>query len=518
MTLPLINVVQLTLTNRCQCHCEHCGVSKLRDEIEGELTVEQIDSLFRDFKLAGCLVVDLFGGEPTLRHDLFDIIKRGKSYGFIMSLETNGYVIDRAYMEQLSATGLDQIYLSLDDYRAEYHDRRRGKKGSFERAVRALELGAKTGIIMHVSIVPQTYEFFRNGDMNRFMQFVLERGAEQVRLLLPRFVGRSIREDGGPLGAGEERELFSHVSARYNDYVYMHTPGTPLGEKNVCTAKQVFCHVMSNGWVAPCPYFPLVFGDATREPIVDVFERIQAHPLVRLGGDYCPMRNEEYIDTHIRKLGLDRPFFPITVDNQINLGAPCGAGCPGCVHGARSIPRPVEEIVRELKDVAPEYSRIEFYGGDAFLRDDLFTILDRVSPSKKITLWSTCSQVPKNRAFVERLRSYPIEAIKVALPSQFIVDIAHPDHAHGLGEVLRRVSSVSAWELLPIHLYVPMDYLAEFHAEFSRSIHQLGVDRLYAFTRDLDQPLVNAVACFGRELGRVRLLWVRRENPEAHPA
>ena len=53
-----------------------------------------------------------------------------------------------------------------------------------------------------------------------------------------------------------QRELFSHVSASYNDYIYMHTPGTPLGEKNLCTAKQVFCHVMSNGWVAPCPYFP----------------------------------------------------------------------------------------------------------------------------------------------------------------------------------------------------------------------------------------------------------------------
>ncbi|TFG93237.1 MAG: radical SAM protein, partial [Syntrophobacterales bacterium] len=105
MTLPLIKIVQLTLTNRCQCHCEHCGVSKLRQAIKGELTLPQIDSLFRDFKMAGCLLVDLFGGEPTLRSDLFEIIKLGKSYGFMISLETNGYVIDRAYMERLSATG-----------------------------------------------------------------------------------------------------------------------------------------------------------------------------------------------------------------------------------------------------------------------------------------------------------------------------------------------------------------------------------------------------------------------------
>jgi hypothetical protein len=349
------------------------------------------------------------------------------------------------------------------------------------------------------------------------MQFVLEHGAEQVRLLLPRFVGHSIREDGGPLGAGEEKELFSHVSACYHDYIYVHTPGTPLGEMNVCTAKQVFCHVMSNGWVAPCPYFPLVFGDATREPIVDIFERIQGHPLVRLGGDYCPMRNEEYINTHVRKLGLDRPFFPITVDNQINLGAPCGGRCPDCANGSLSVPRPAEEIIRELKDVAPEYCGIEFYGGDAFLRDDLFAILDRVPPATMITLWSTCSQLRGNRAFLERLRSYRIKAIKVHLPISSVAEIAGQDPAHGFGEALRRVGSVSAWGL-PIHLYVPMDRMAEFHAAFARSINQLGLERLYAFSRDLDHPLANSVACFGRELERVRLLWATRENPAAYPA
>jgi MoaA/NifB/PqqE/SkfB family radical SAM enzyme len=509
MALPLIKVVQLTLTNRCQCNCKHCGVSKLREAIKGELTFEQIDLLFRDFKLAGCLVVDLFGGEPTLRRDLFEIIERGKSYGFMLSLETNGYVIDQPYMERLAAAGLDQIYLSLDDYRAEIHDEIRRRKGSFDRAVRALELGAKTGIIMHVSTVPQSPRFFTDGEINRFMQFVLDHGAERVRLLLPRFVGDSIREGSGPMCAGEERELFSYVSPAYFDYIYLHTPGTPLGEKNICTAKQVFCHIMANGWMAPCPYFPLVFGDVTREPIMDVFERIQAHPLVRLGGDYCPMRNEEYIDKHMRKLGLDHPFFPITVENQVDLGAPCGARCPDCAYGERPTPRPLDEIVRAIKEVASGYTRIEFFGGDAFVRGDLFEILDTVPWRKKMTLWTTCGPVPKSAAFVERLRSYPIEAIKVNFTEPFMAETGGTDSGEVLEEALRRVSFLSSWGL-PVHLYVPNDLMARIHRVMATNIRHLGVERLYAFTRDLDQPLVNSVACFGRGLGRSRLLWVQK--------
>ena len=81
MGLPLIKVVQLTVTNRCQCHCKHCGVAKLRKVMKEELPLERIEALFQDLRLAGVLVVDLFGGEPTLRHDLFHIIRLGKASG-----------------------------------------------------------------------------------------------------------------------------------------------------------------------------------------------------------------------------------------------------------------------------------------------------------------------------------------------------------------------------------------------------------------------------------------------------
>ncbi len=510
MGLPLIKVVQVTLTNRCQCNCRHCGVSKLRQEIKGELSFERIDRLFQDLRLAGCLVVDLFGGEPTLRRDLFDIIARGKSYGLFVSLETNGFVIDEAYMRGLASAGLDQIYLSLDHYTAEVHDEIRGKPGCFDRAVRALELGAKAGMLMHVSTVPQTRDFFLKGEINHFMQFVLDHGAEKVRLLLPRFVGDSI-QDGGPMCAGEERELFSHVSARYRDYIYLHTPGTPLGDKNICTAKQVFCHVMANGWVAPCPYFPLVFGDATREPIIDVFERIQSHPLVRLGGEYCPMRNEEYINDHMRGLGLDRPFFPITVENQVDLGSPCASGCVDCAYGSRSGPRAADEILPEIAGVAPEYTRIEFYGGDALLRGDLFEILDHVPRGKNIVLWSTCDSVSEDNSLWPRLQSYPIEAVKLHLSMRRVGGPAPPDSAAWLREALLSVRSVTSFGL-PIHLYVPGDLAGQFKGDLAAAIQHSGVERLYAFTKDADRPLGNAVGCFGRGVGRARILWVERRK------
>jgi len=467
--------------------------------------------IFQDLRLAGCIVVDLFGGEPTLRKDLFEIIGRAKSYGFMVSLETNGYVIDEIYMNNLVTAGLDQIYLSLDDYRAEVHDSIRGRKGCFDRAVRALDLGSKTGIIMHVSTVPQSRDFFLNGDINRFMQFVLDHGARQVRLLLPRFAGDSIHQESGPLCAGEEKDLFSLVSGQYRDFIYVHTPGTPLSEKNVCTAKQVFCHVMSNGWVAPCPYFPLVFGDATREPIMDIFERIQSHPLVRLGGDYCPMRNTEFIDTYMRGLGLHRSFFPITVTNQIDLASPCRAGCARCSYGERAEPGPAGEIFKAIEKVPAEYTRMEFHGGDSFLRDDLFSILDRVPPGKGIVLWTAGGGLPKSASYIERLRSYSVEAIKVHFPVRLMSGGAGAVQEDRLEIALRTIKYIALWGL-PVHLYIPGDLMRVLYKLITRNICRLGVEKLYVFVRDYNRPLANQVGCFGRQMGKAQILWVDRRK------
>ena len=111
--------------------------------------------------------------------------------------------------------------------------------------------------------------------------------------------------------------------------------------------------------------------------------------------------------------------------------------------------------------------------------------------------------------FVERLRTYPIEAIKVHLALPLIPDTDRSDPVAGLEEALRRVSFMASWGL-PVHLYVPNDLMARIHHVLATNILHLGVERLYAFTRDLDQALVNSVTCFGRRLGRSRLLWVKR--------
>jgi tRNA A37 methylthiotransferase MiaB len=92
-------VVQLTLTNRCQCSCSHCGVKHVNRVLgKQELSLEQIGRVLRDIKTAGFASVDLFGGEPTLRSDLVEIVRMGVSLGLDMLIETNAIALDDALL------------------------------------------------------------------------------------------------------------------------------------------------------------------------------------------------------------------------------------------------------------------------------------------------------------------------------------------------------------------------------------------------------------------------------------
>jgi len=120
----------------------------------------------------------------------------------------------------------------------------------------------------------------------------------------------------------------------------------------------------------------------------------------------------------------------------------------------------------------------------------------------KIALWSTCRRELVSRAFLNRLRCYPVEAVKVHLPVRF------------MDEALEGATFMSD-SAVPIHLYVPADRMAEFHNVLATHIHRWGLERLYAFTKGRDNPLLNSVACFGRNLDNFKLLWVKKNNPES---
>lgn len=109
----------------CNLACRHCYINKTQHGT-ATLTKEKIDAwltLFADPGRKTNLI--LLGGEPTLHPDLPFVIKKAKDLGYIVTVDSNGYLF-HDLLEKTTPDLLDFLSFSLDGPEAETNDPLRG--------------------------------------------------------------------------------------------------------------------------------------------------------------------------------------------------------------------------------------------------------------------------------------------------------------------------------------------------------------------------------------------------------
>jgi len=132
------------VTNRCTSRCRHCFIDFSDPAVfEHELTLDEIRSLSRTFGKY-LFNVNLTGGEPFLRDDLFDILECYFINARVRSvyITSNGYFADKmlAFVQRFLASPLHgklHISISLDDME-ELHDELRNTEGLFKKALASI--------------------------------------------------------------------------------------------------------------------------------------------------------------------------------------------------------------------------------------------------------------------------------------------------------------------------------------------------------------------------------------------
>jgi len=115
----------LFLTMNCNLKCPICHVNA-SDNGYKEPTLGWIKNQLKNFKN---VKIGLFGGEPTLREDLVDIIEAVKESGNIPALHTNGIKInDYDYLKKLKEAGLVEIHLQFDGFDEKTYQIMRGRR------------------------------------------------------------------------------------------------------------------------------------------------------------------------------------------------------------------------------------------------------------------------------------------------------------------------------------------------------------------------------------------------------
>ena len=154
------------VTGRCNMRCIFCEWWKNDiPELSTKNALAAIDAVCN----WGVPFFDLSGGEPLLRKDLIVLAKRVASHGCLVSMNTNGTLLNEGRVSEI-ADVFDTVVVSLDGPK-EVHDQIRGVPGTYEKAIHAIRLlkanGVRTGVNSvatpwNLDVLPQFIKELRN--------------------------------------------------------------------------------------------------------------------------------------------------------------------------------------------------------------------------------------------------------------------------------------------------------------------------------------------------------------------
>ena len=107
----------IDITNRCNLTCPVCFANAAAAGYVYEPTQEQVVGMLENLratKPVPATALQFSGGEPTIRNDLFDLVRKAKELGFRhVEINTNGLRIskDVEYAKALKEAGVSTIYL-----------------------------------------------------------------------------------------------------------------------------------------------------------------------------------------------------------------------------------------------------------------------------------------------------------------------------------------------------------------------------------------------------------------------
>ena len=197
--LPLSGTFELSPI--CNFTCKMCYVRTTSEEVlqhdRTMLTCEQWIQIAEDAKRMGMLYLLLTGGEPFLWPDFWRLYEHLSQMGFVLSINTNGSMINEEIVEKLKKDVPSRINITLYGASDETYERLCGIKGAFKKVDRAITLLRSAGIPvkLNCSLTP-----YNADDIGAMIQYAEER---ELILVVNTYMFPPIRRDEKAIGLND---------------------------------------------------------------------------------------------------------------------------------------------------------------------------------------------------------------------------------------------------------------------------------------------------------------------------
>ena len=288
LSAPLFVIWEIT--GACNLRCKHC-LSDSGKPSPNELNTEEAKGLIDTLAEMKVFTINFSGGEPLVRPDIFELLEYASEKSMAMDLLTNGSLITEDTLGSLENTNIFHVQVSLDGLKRT-HDDFRGLNGSYDRAVRAIQLlkGANFGVSVSTAVTKQNID-----EVPEIVDLAIELGAHHYKttLFMPAGRGRENAKDliMGPLDArrfvamlNEKKEEVGDKISITSEELYPWlsgssqngTPGAFEGKDNSrigCTAGNSSLYITPDGKIAPCPFLrDFIAGDARKQSVPEIWD------------------------------------------------------------------------------------------------------------------------------------------------------------------------------------------------------------------------------------------------------
>jgi AdoMet-dependent heme synthase len=289
-------VVSWNLTYRCNLACEHCyldagGTPLVGTENFADRSELGTDECFRVIDEIAALAPEcmtiLTGGEPLLRRDILEIVRRASERGLWVVVGTNGVSITENLARRLAEAGARGLSLSLDALDADRHDRFRNVRGAWRNTVEGAEILNRTGLPF---IVQTTAGSHNLGELDAIADFAHDRLAAKVwnlYFLVPTGRGQFV-SDITPAQYDEVLASLYRIQKKYDRRMLVNAKCAPHYIKTLlehgeaptrtysdgaggCPAGTHYMGIRPNGDVTPCPYLPVFAGSLRSASLADLW-------------------------------------------------------------------------------------------------------------------------------------------------------------------------------------------------------------------------------------------------------
>jgi radical SAM protein with 4Fe4S-binding SPASM domain len=267
-------IVAWEVTGACNLSCSYCRASASRKPDQKELSTKEAISFLNDIASIGPMLI-LSGGEPLLRPDIFLLARHARSLGMRVSLASNGTTITPEIADEIAASGISRVSISLDAASCKGHDLMRGP-GSFEKAMKGIDnLRGKVDFQINHTLTGRN-----ESDMKAIFDLAEKVGASALHFFFVVATGRG--QEGDLLSPKKQEELLKDIDLERGgraievqvtcapQYARIAAPGKRRA--GGCLAGRSFIFVSRKGDVYPCGYFPLKVGSIREKNFIEIWE------------------------------------------------------------------------------------------------------------------------------------------------------------------------------------------------------------------------------------------------------